>query len=95
MLDLGFFISFTGNLTFKKSDLPEVARFIPIERLLLETDSPFLSPQPKRGRRNEPAHLVFIAEKLAEIKGLELLQLAQATTRNAIRLFGLSNEIVA
>ena len=87
-LALGFHISFTGNLTFKKSTLPEVARQTPLERLLLETDCPFLSPEPKRGRRNEPARIIHIAEKLAEIKGIPLDEVAAATTRNAERLFG-------
>jgi TatD DNase family protein len=88
ILELGFHISFTGNLTFKKSELPQVAKLIPIERLLLETDCPFLSPEPKRGRRNEPAHVIYIAQKLAEITGLPLEEIARITTENAHRLFG-------
>jgi TatD DNase family protein len=91
ILELGFYISFTGNLTFKKSELSEVAKIIPAERLLLETDCPFLSPEPKRGRRNEPAHVVYIAQKLAEIKELPFEELARATTANAQRLFGLGS----
>ncbi len=89
VLELGFHISFTGNLTFKKSTLPAVAAALPLNRLLLETDCPFLSPEPKRGRRNEPARVVYIAEKLAEIKGIPLEEIAGATTENAISLFGL------
>lgn len=89
ILQAGFHISFTGNLTFKKSHLPDVAEMVPIERLLLETDCPFLSPEPKRGRRNEPAHVVYIAQKLAEIKNIDVNELAEITTENAIRLFNL------
>lgn len=88
ILELGCYISFTGNLTFKKSELPQVAEAIPLERLLLETDCPFLSPEPKRGRRNEPAHVIYIAEKLAEIKGVAVSELQEQTTENAHRLFG-------
>ncbi len=92
VIELGFYISFTGNLTFKNSKLPEVAQEIPLNRLLLETDCPFLSPEPKRGRRNEPAHVVYIAQKLAEIKGVELTEIENATTENAICLFGLGEK---
>lgn len=92
ILELGFYISFTGNLTFKKSKLPEVANEVPLDRLLLETDCPFLSPEPKRGRRNEPAHVVYIAQKLAEIKIVDLAEIENATTENAIRLFGLGEK---
>ena len=92
VLELGFHISFTGNLTFKKSELPEVAAAVPVERLLLETDCPFLSPEPKRGRRNEPAHIAFIAQRLAEIKEIELSALITATTANAESLFELSEK---
>ncbi len=89
VLDFEFHISFTGNLTFKRSQLPEVAEMVPLDKLLLETDCPFLSPEPKRGRRNEPAHVVYIAQKLAEIKKVEFAELAEVTTSNANRLFGL------
>jgi TatD DNase family protein len=92
VLELGFHISFTGNLTFKNSKLPEVAKKVPLERLLLETDSPFLSPEPRRGRRNEPAHVVYIAQKLSEIKEIEVSELQRITTANAERLFGLGDE---
>jgi TatD DNase family protein len=92
VLDLGFHISFTGNLTFKKSGLAKVANMVPLERLLLETDSPFLSPEPKRGRRNEPAHVLYIAQKLAEIKGVSVSEIEKITTENAVHLFGLRLE---
>ena len=91
VLDLGFHISFTGNLTFRKSQLPEVAELVPSDKLLLETDCPFLSPEPKRGRRNEPAHVVYIAQKLAEIKQVTFEEITEITTSNAKRLFGLGD----
>ncbi len=91
VLSLGFYISFTGNLTFRKSELPRVAERVPLPRLLLETDSPFLSPEPKRGRRNEPAHVVYIARKLAEIKRTTFEEVVRETTRNAERLFGMGS----
>jgi len=90
VLDLGSFISFTGNLTYKKSTLPEVAAQVPLNRIMLETDAPFMTPFPYRGKRNEPAYVVHIAEKLAEIKKLPLAEIARATTENAHRLFSLS-----
>jgi len=89
VLALGGHISFTGNLTYKKSTLPEVAALIPLERILLETDAPFMTPVPHRGKRNEPGYVVHIAEKLAEIKKLSVEEVAQQTTANAIALFKL------
>lgn len=89
-LNLGFHLGFTGPLTFKKAeDLRRVAADIPLERILLETDAPFLSPVPKRGKRNEPSYVPYIAEKMAEVKGLTVEEVAKATTGNAVRLFGL------
>jgi TatD DNase family protein len=85
----GFYISLSGIVTFKKSlDLQEIAKSIPLENLLIETDSPYLAPQAKRGKRNEPAFVVEVAEKIAELKGLTLQQVAQQTTKNAMELFG-------
>lgn len=95
VLDLGCYISFTGNLTFKKSKLPAVAAQIPLARLLLETDTPFMTPHFRRvlpaghGNRNEPAFVTHVAEKLAAIKQLSVAQIATVTTENAHRLFGL------
>jgi TatD DNase family protein len=92
VLALGCHISFTGNLTYKKSTLPEVAAQVPLERLLLETDAPFMTPMPHRGKRNEPAYTVHIAEKLAEIKRLSIEDVAWQTTENVLQLFKLSAE---
>ncbi|MCO7176918.1 TatD family hydrolase [Sporolactobacillus kofuensis] len=87
-IDLNFYISFGGPLTFKNASLQrETAEQIPLEHLLIETDCPFLSPHPFRGKRNEPARVRLVAEKLAEIKGLTLEQIAQITTENAMRCF--------
>ncbi|MFQ6615074.1 MAG: TatD family hydrolase [Fidelibacterota bacterium] len=88
-LDLGFAVSFAGNLTFKNSFLPEVAAQVPLNRTLVETDSPFLSPTPFRGQPNEPARTRLVAEKLAEIHGVPLEEIAGHTCRNTIELFRL------
>jgi TatD DNase family protein len=87
-IELGFFISFAGNLTFKKAeDLREVARQLPLERLLIETDCPYLSPIPFRGKRNEPARVVETARCLAAIHQRELEEIARITSDNFGRLF--------
>ena len=87
-LDLGFYISFSGIVTFRNSlDLQAVARRVPGERLLVETDSPYLSPVPMRGKRNEPAFVRYTAEFLANLRGEPAEQLAQETTNNFFRLF--------
>ncbi len=95
VLDLGFYISVTGAVTFKKKAevLQEVVRYVPIERLLLETDCPFIAPEPNRGGRNEPAFVVEVAKKIAELKGLSLEDVGRITTLNARRLFHLPGEI--
>lgn len=88
-LALGFYVSFAGNVTFKKAEpLREVALMIPLERLLVETDCPYLAPAPHRGRRNEPAFVVATARFLADLRGVRLEELAQATSENFTRLFG-------
>lgn len=93
ILDLGFYVSIPGVITFGKSEImQEAVRHIPLERLVLETDGPFLAPEPRRGRRNESALLLFTAEKVAELKGVSLDEVALATTANAERLFHLSPE---
>ncbi|MDY6852639.1 MAG: TatD family hydrolase, partial [Thermodesulfobacteriota bacterium] len=89
-LDLGFYISIPGTITFPKSKtLQDVAARAPLDRLLIETDAPFLAPVPKRGRRNEPAFVLYTAAELARVKGLPLEEVAEATTANARTLFGL------
>ena len=93
MVELGAYISFAGNVTFKKAtNLHEAAKVVPRERLLIETDSPFLSPQPHRGKRNEPARVALVAEKLAELRDEPLATIQQETTANACRVFGLTIE---
>jgi len=87
LIEKGFYISFTGNITYKKNDREDVVRQIPLERMLLETDSPFLTPVPFRGKRNDPSKLKFIAEKIAEIKGITIEKVAAGTTENTKRLF--------
>lgn len=90
-LSLGLHVSFAGMATFRKSDaLREVAKTIPDDRILIETDSPYLSPHPLRGKRNEPAHVVHTAACLAEARGQSLEDFAALTTRNARRLFNLA-----
>jgi TatD DNase family protein len=85
---LGFLISFAGNVTFKKAEeLRDAAKRVPIEKLLVETDCPFLAPVPFRGRRNEPAFVVDTARFLSELRGTDLEVLAQTTTQNFLRLF--------
>jgi TatD DNase family protein len=88
-IDLGFYISFAGTLTFKKAeDLREIARQLPIERLLVETDCPYLTPVPYRGKRNEPARVVETAKCLAELHGMEAIELGRITSENFATLFG-------
>jgi TatD DNase family protein len=89
-LDLGFCISLSGVVTFKRADsVRAAARLVPEDRLLVETDSPYLAPVPYRGRRNEPAHVRRVAEEVAAVRGVPLAALARATSVNAQRLFGL------
>jgi TatD DNase family protein len=89
-VELGFYISFSGVITFKKAeDLRETARAVPIDRILIETDSPFLAPIPYRGRRNEPAYVVETARTIAELRGMELSGVADITSGNFKRLFRL------
>lgn len=86
-VSIGFYVSFTGNITFKKSTLDEVVREAPLERILLETDSPYLSPAPFRGKRNTPANLGLVAQKIAELKNIDIQEVMHQTTKNALRLF--------
>jgi len=90
-LDLGFYISFSGILTFKNAaDLREVARFVPLERCLIETDSPYLAPAPYRGKTNNPSYVPFVAKQVAELKGCDVELVAEHTTRNFERLFAVN-----
>jgi TatD DNase family protein len=90
VLESGFMISFAGNVTFKKAEnLREVARVVPLERLFIETDCPFLTPVPFRGRRNEPARVVEVARCLAELHEMEAVEMGRQTTNNFLRFFNL------
>ena len=86
-LDIGYYISFSGNLTFKNSHLPEIAKEIPLDRILVETDSPYLSPEPYRGKSNEPSRTRFVAEKLADIFNLSFKEIAKQTDENSSEIF--------
>ena len=87
-LDLGFYISFSGVITFKNADdIREVARFVPLDRLLIETDSPYLAPMPHRGKTNNPSYVPLVAQKLAEIRSETLETIASASSLNFDRLF--------
>jgi TatD DNase family protein len=88
-LDLGFYISFAGNITYKKSVLTEPVKYVPLDRIFLETDCPFLSPEPFRGKRNEPARVSLVAEKVAGLKGVEKSKVEEQTSENVIKLFKL------
>jgi TatD DNase family protein len=87
-VEMGFFIGITGPVTFKKAvDLQNLVTVLPLDSLLVETDAPFLTPHPMRGKRNEPSYVKYTAEKIAELRGISYEHMAEATTKNAIRLF--------
>lgn len=87
-LDLGMYISFSGNVTFKRNEaLREVARQVPTDRLLIETDAPFLAPVPHRGKRNEPTYVKYVAQCIAEVKESSIESIAMASTDNAMQIF--------
>ena len=91
-LDLGFYISFSGIVTFKNAAaIQEAARYVPLDRMLVETDSPYLAPVPKRGKPNEPAYVRHTAAFVAQLRGDSLENIAQATTANCLRLFNLAD----
>jgi TatD DNase family protein len=89
-LDLGFYLSFAGVVTYpKNTELADVAAWAPLDRILVETDAPYLSPQPFRGKRNEPRHVALTARHIASLRGMPFEELAEATSRNAAALFRL------
>ena len=92
-LDLGFYISLSGILTFKNAEeLREIAKTVPLDRVLIETDAPYLAPIPHRGKRNEPSFVVHTAEKLADLKGMPLKNIQEITTNNFFTLFSKTNQ---
>ena len=87
-LDMGFYISFAGNVSFPKAEnIRESSRQVPLDRMLIETDSPFLAPVPHRGKRNEPAFVVNTAETVGQLRGMSKEEIGQTTTQNFYRLF--------
>lgn len=94
-LDLNFYISFSGIVTFKNAiEIQEVAKKVPLDRLLIETDSPYLAPNPYRGRPNEPAYVKYVAEFIAELRGIPVQELAARTTENFYKLFAVAPSLV-
>lgn len=90
ILELGFHFGIGGTLTFKNAGVPEAIQDVPLSAIVLETDAPFLAPVPYRGKRNEPANVRLVAERLAELRSLQLSEVAETTTDNALRLFGIA-----
>lgn len=89
-LDMNFYISLGGPVTFKNAPLPkEVAQYVPLDKLLIETDAPFLAPHPNRGKRNEPSYVSYVAEQIAHLRGISVKEVHKATTENAKRVFNL------
>jgi TatD DNase family protein len=88
-LDLGWYVSFAGMITFPKWDGADLLRMVPKDRLLVETDSPYLAPVPHRGKRNEPAYVARVAARAAELRGEDIGDLARSTVENARRFYGL------
>lgn len=88
ILDLGFYISFSGIVTFKNArQIQEACRYVPLDRILVETDAPYLAPVPKRGKQNEPAYVRYTAEFVAQLRGDSITSIEEATTANTYRLF--------
>ena len=91
--ELGFLISITGIVTFGKS-VAVAVKEIPLEQMMIETDCPYLSPAPLRGKRNEPVNVILVAQAIADVKGISLAEVARVTTANAVRLFGLPSQLL-
>lgn len=92
-LDMGFYISFAGPITFKNSKVPkQVAKEVPLDKLLVETDCPYLTPEPHRGKRNEPLYVRYVASTIAELKGITFEEVARRTKENAIRFFEIQSK---
>jgi len=90
LLDIGCYISFSGIITFKNAtDIQDVASYVPMDRILIETDSPYLSPHPLRGKKNSPENVVLVAKKLSELKNLDISVIGNKTTSNFLRIFNL------
>jgi TatD DNase family protein len=91
-IELGFYISFSGIVTFKNAkELKEVAKTIPLDRMLIETDSPYLAPVPYRGKMNQPAYVKYVAQEIANLRGIDIEEVAKATTENFFKLFKQAN----
>ena len=87
---MGFYISFAGPITFKNSkNAVEIIKQVPLDKILIETDSPYLAPEPKRGTRNDSSNVKYIAQKIADVKGITLEEVAKATYNNAKTIFGI------
>ncbi|MCL2039089.1 MAG: TatD family hydrolase [Bacteroidetes bacterium] len=87
LLEMGFYISFTANITFSQKDMTEVVKVVPMDKIMLETDSPYMTPHPNRGKRNVPQNVIKVAEKISSIKNISLEEVIKMTTENAKRLF--------
>ena len=93
-LDMGFYISFSGIVTFKNAQqVRDVARRVPLERMLIETDAPYLAPVPYRGKLNQPAYVRYVAEEIARLRELSVEDVARATSASFFRLFGVADEL--
>ena len=89
-LKLGFYISFSGNITFKNAKSEEAVSLVPDDKILIETDSPYLSPEPVRGRRNDPRNVIYVAQRIADIKNKSLEEIAEITFKNANKIYNIN-----
>lgn len=94
LIRMGFYFGFTGTVVFPNSKrAKQVASRIPMERILIETDSPYLTPPPYRGRRNEPAYVRYVAEEIARLRGLDVEYVISQTTANGLQVFGIAEDV--